>query len=130
MVDINKSKGNPGYKIKLSEDSSFIIIDLKKPLPPETALIFTKESTEFAKKYSVNSFLIDVRGIENNWGIFETYQFAQDLKNHGRERLHKVAILTEPTDTTHSFLETALLNQGYNNRLFTNYDEAIAWVKA
>ncbi len=117
------------YEIKLSDDKSFVIVHVKKHMPTQTALIFTKESVELAGKHNINSYLIDVRGIENTWKVFETYQFAQDLKNYGRDRLHKVAILTEPTDKTHSFLETTIVNQNYNNRLFTNYDEAIAWLK-
>lgn len=117
------------YEIKLSDDKSFVIVHVKRHLSTQTALIFTKESIELAGKHNINSYLIDLRGIENTWGVFETYQFAQELKKYGRQRLDKVALLVEPTDKTHSFLETTVVNQGYNNRLFTNHDEAIVWLK-
>lgn len=117
------------YEIKLSDDQSFIIVRVKKHLPPQTALDFTQESVDLATKHDIKNYLIDVRGINNKWGVFETYQFAQELKNYGRKRLDKVALLVEPTDETHSFVETATMNQGYNTRLFTSYDDLVAWFK-
>jgi hypothetical protein len=117
------------YEISLSEDASFVIIHVKNSISPQTALLFTKESVELASKHNVNSYLIDVCGIENKWGVFETYQFAQEIQNYGLQRLDKVAILTESIDKTHSFLETTILNQGYTTKLFTSYDEAVVWLK-
>jgi hypothetical protein len=118
-----------GYEIKISDDKSFVIIHVKKQLSPEVALTFTQESIELAKKHNINNYLFDVREIKHSWGVLETYQFAQNLKNSGRKRLDKVALLVAPTDQTFSFVETVTVNQGYNTRLFTNYDEATVWLK-
>ena len=115
------------YEIKLSDDKTFIIINVKKSLTPDIALVFTKESIELAAKHQISCFLIDVRGIENDWGVSKTYKFAQELGKYGRQRLDKVALLIDQEDRSHSFLETAVINQGYNNHLFTDYDEAVAW---
>jgi hypothetical protein len=125
-----KDKKRTGYEIKLPKDKSFVMIDIKKPLPPETALVFTKEAAEIAKKNKINSFLIDIRKVRNDWSVLETYQFAQKLKEYGRQRLDKVALLIDPSDNTHSFMETTIINQGYNNHLFTDYDKAVSWLRA
>ncbi len=117
------------YKISSSDDKSIVVIRVKKPLPTQTALEFTKEATELGNKHNTKKHLIDLRGIRNEWGVFETYQFAQEIKKSGRQRLDKVALVIDPEDNTHTFLETALVNQNYNNRLFEDYDKAIAWLK-
>jgi hypothetical protein len=116
------------YEISLSEDKSTVVVRVKKSLSTQIALIFTKEAIELGDKHNTDKHLIDLRGIRNTWSVFETYQFAQEIKKYGRQRLDKVALLIDPEDETHSFLETTLLNQNYNNRLFRNYDEAVAWL--
>jgi hypothetical protein len=118
------------YEIKLSDDKSFVIVNVKKHLSTQIALVFTKEAIDLAGKHNINCYLIDIRGIKNTWSPFETYQFAHNLDKYGRQRLHKVALLVDPTDKTHAFLETTIVNQGYNNHLFTNYDEVVAWLKS
>ena len=118
------------YEIRLSDDKSFVIVHVKKSLSPQTALVFTQESVELANKNNINSYLIDLREIgKHTWGVLETYQFAQELKNYKRQRLDKVALLVEPDNKTFSFVETTTANQGYNTRIFTNYDEAVVWLK-
>ncbi|MDD5454103.1 MAG: hypothetical protein PHW62_01190 [Candidatus Ratteibacteria bacterium] len=117
------------YEISLSEDKSIVLIRVKKHLTTQMALTFTKEAVGLAEKYKINRYLIDIRGIRNTWSVFETYQFAQDINKYGRQRLDKVALVIDPEDKTHTFLETALVNQNYNNYLFKDYDKAIAWLK-
>ena len=116
------------YEISLSDDKSFVIVHVKKPLSPDIALIFTKESAEFASKHNIKNYLIDMRDIEKHtWSVWETYQFAQELKKYGRQHLDKVAVLVRPNDKTFSFIETTTVNQGFNTKIFTNLDDTIAW---
>jgi hypothetical protein len=117
------------YEISISDDKSFVIVRVKRPIPPAAALTFTKESVDFADKYNIRSFLIDVRDVEDKWGVIGDYEFAQALKNHGRRRQDRVALVTETSDKTHAFLETVTRNLGYNTRIFANYDDAVAWLK-
>ena len=117
------------YEISLSEDNSIVVVRIKKSLSTQIALIFTKEAIELGDKHNTDKHLIDLRGIRNTWSVFETYQFAQDIKKSGRQRLDKVTLVIDPEDETHSFLETTLLNQNYNNRLFRDHGKAIAWLK-
>jgi hypothetical protein len=116
------------YEIELSEDKSIVTIRVSKPLTTAMALKFTKEAAELGDKHNTRKHLIDIRGTRNEWGIFETYQFVQEIKNAGRQRLDKVALIIDQEDKTRDFLETALVNQNYNNRLFRDYDKAIAWL--
>jgi len=116
------------YEISLADDKSIVVVRVKKSLPTQIALIFTKEAIELSNKHNTDKHLIDLRGIRNTWSVFETYQFAQEIKKYGRKRLDKVALVIDPEDETHAFLETALVNQNYNNRLFRNYEEAVVWL--
>lgn len=117
------------YEIKISDDKSFVVVDVKNPVSVEQALTFTRKSIELASKHNTNSYLIDLRKVRHKWSVFETYTFAKDLRGSGRQRLDRVALLTQPDDETFSFVETATVNQGYNTRVFTDYDEATAWLK-
>ena len=117
------------YLIGISDDRSFVIVNLKKKVPSIYVLIFTQETVRLAKKFGINSFLFDIRTIDNTWGTIEKYTFAKDLEKFGRQRHDKVALLVAAGNKTHSFIETVTRNQGYNTRIFTRNKDAVAWLK-
>ncbi len=117
------------YLIGISDDKSFVIVNLKKTVSSIYVLIFTKETVRLAKKFGINSFLFDIRTTNNKWGTFEKYTFAKELEKFDRKRNDKVALLVHSSDKTRSFIETATRNQGFNTRIFTHYNEAVAWLK-
>jgi len=117
------------YLIGISDDKSFVIVNLKRNVSSMYVLIFTKETVRLAKKFGINSFLFDIRSIDNTWGTLEKYIFAKELEKFGRKRHDKVALLVESTNKTHAFIETVTRNQGFNTRIFTHYNNAITWLK-
>jgi hypothetical protein len=118
------------YEISISDDKSFVKVYVKRPIPLDAALTLTKKSADLSGKHGINSLLIDVHNIEDTWGILGDYQFAQDLDKYGGRHKDRVALLVKVSDKTHDFLETTTRNLGYNLRIFTNYEDAVMWLKA
>jgi hypothetical protein len=117
------------YLIGISDDKSFVIVNLKKTVPSTYVLIFTKESVRLAKKFGINSFLFDIRTIDNTWGTLEKYTFAKELEKFDRKRHDRVALLVASMNKTHDFIETVTRNQGFNTRIFTRHNDAVDWLK-
>ncbi len=122
-------KKNKEYTIRLSDDKSYIIIDVKEDISAQTTLDITKETANIAFKHGINCFLFDLRIVNNTWQIWENYQFAQELEKYGRRREDKVALIIEPANSSHYFVETVTVNQGFNTRLFSDYKGAVAWFR-
>jgi hypothetical protein len=45
------------------------------------------------------------------------------------ERDNRAAILVDPTDRSHDFVEVVSRNAGYNVRVFIEEERAIAWLE-
>ena len=125
MID----KKNKEYIIKYSEDKSCIIVDVKKDISAQTTLDITRETANIGDKEGIHCFIFDLRAVSNTWQIWENYQFAQQLDKYGRRREDKVALIIEPKNRSHYFVETVTVNQGYNTKLFSDYDSALAWFR-
>ena len=80
------------YLIGISDDRSFVIVNLKKKVPSIYVLIFTQETVRLAKKFGINSFLFDIRTIDNTWGTIEKYTFAKDLEKLYSLSLYMIGI--------------------------------------
>lgn len=111
--------------ISLSEDSAYIILKYVGTISRELALKATEEAHQFGRKHGVKHYLVDVTEAVNVENLMGNYDFAyDDLANAKIDRTACIAMLVNPNDQTHDFVETLLINAGHDVKLFRDRDAA------
>ena len=88
------------------------------------------EAAQKGREENISAFLYDLRGSSNVESISANYRYVrEDMKGQGLDRSSRVAMLTRPDDTSHDFIETLLVNTGYNVRIFRDEEAAVAWLE-
>ena len=74
--------------------------------------------------------LVDFRDTQSDLSIFDVYQLAAELVQHGNTFRRKVALLVLPgVNFDHaSFFETCSHNRGFSVNAFTDYEKAMRWI--
>lgn len=118
-----------GYEITVSADGTHIIIDIMAPMTVELGFQCGREASALGKRMGISRYLFDSRGAPNVESVLPNYDFAyKGLESFGFPRHSRSALLTDPDDMSHDFMETLFLNAGYEVRLFRDEAEAIAWL--
>ena len=117
------------YEISLSEDNTFIRIQVFEVIDGNMEKEFAGEAIAEAKKRNIWQFLVDVRGVKNVASPFQHFSFGyDDMKELGLNKNSKIAILSDEGDRTHDFILTIFTNAGYNCRLFREEKMAMRWL--
>lgn len=86
-------------------------------------------AVEHGELHDISRFLVDVRDATNIASTTEQYQYARrQLVELGVGRTSRIAVLIDPNDPSHGFIETVLRNAGYNCTLFVDEAFALAWL--
>lgn len=117
------------YRISISENGKYIICRVIGAMTMKTAQAFGKEMLKLARTKDIKRYLTDVREAPNISTTYDNYKFAyEEMDKLGLQRAHRSAILINPDDSSHNFVETTLKNSGFNVRIFHDEDAAIAWL--
>ena len=117
------------YKISVAENRRYIICRVIGPMTVDIARQFTEALDRLSRSSKIKRFLIDARNAPNISGVLHNYTFARrDMKNLDLQRDARSAILVDPDDESHDFVETVTQNAGYNVRVFDDEAAATAWV--
>lgn len=121
-----------GYRISLSEDGKYIIIRVTGVINRLIAMEQNLEAHALGKSLGINRYLVDVREATNTDQSVNGYEFAHvDMrKAEGIDRSAVVAMLVDPNDHSHDFVETVSRNAGLKVTLFTDLDEARQYLVA
>lgn len=118
------------YTIGLSQDGQYIVCRVKGRMTVDIARASAKEIDRLSRATKIKRFLNDVRDAPNVLGTLENYDYAyRDMRELDLQRDVRSAILADPADRSHDFVETVAQNAGYNVRVFYDEDTAIAWLK-
>ena len=119
------------YKISLSEDSVYIILEATGEITRENAMKYILAAHKLGKKHEIKRYLVDYRKARNTDTIINNYQFAnEDMKQTpGIDLTAVVALLISPEDHSHDFIETVAKNSGLNVKLFRDKKKAIKYLK-
>ncbi|MBA1145866.1 hypothetical protein H0Z60_02225 [Ectothiorhodospiraceae bacterium WFHF3C12] len=119
-----------GYSLSLSEDGRLVICRVLQPVTVELAVAFAQDMDRLAAESGADRFLTDARGAPNVSRPAQNYNYAHvDMAAMGLRRCVRAAILADPWDRSHEFVETTCQNAGYNMRVFYNEDEAMDWLR-
>ena len=117
------------YDVSVSEDSTYILIDIHQPMSNELGRRCGADAVALAEQYGLNHYLFDSRGAPNIEDPFLNYDFAyKEMEGFDFPHNSRSALLVDPDDASHNFMETVFLNAGYQVKLFTDKNEAIAWL--
>lgn len=85
------------------------------------------EAAAHLQSYTV---LIDLREVNSHLTITTIYQLASELDSYGITFRRKSAILIGPDNDLQKamFFETAAMNQGFNVKVFTQFENAVVWL--
>lgn len=76
--------------------------------------------------HKCSRLLIDVRDVKGRMSIWETFSL---VSGHPPMQGVRAAILDRLENREwYEFYETVSVNRGYHNRVFTDFDEAVAWL--
>jgi hypothetical protein len=117
------------YEISVSNDKSFVMVRVHKPITRHLVLEFNRKMVMQAKKHGINRFLFDVRQSVNVETTLGNYMIAyEDAEKVEFVRSSRFAVVHDPSDRSHDFIMTVAKNAGYNLALFTEEQGAIEWL--
>lgn len=119
------------YEISISDRKTFLHIRVNEPV---TAQLFNVLITEAAKKsieHMIDNFLYDLRRAPNHTSEFVHYNMAyHHSRQLGYSPRSKHALVVNNKDVAdYRFVETILINAGYQGRLFINEKPAVEWLE-
>jgi hypothetical protein len=82
------------------------------------------------KELNILRYLYDLRNAPNIESVTSNYEFAyKEMPKSPLDANATVALLADPEDRSHDFVETVMRNAGFNVRLFSEKEEAVAWLE-
>jgi hypothetical protein len=119
------------FEISISKRNTYLNIRIKEVVTAELLKDFIEETAKESKKSGINKFLFDLRLSPNQTSLGIHYDFVYDKsKELGFSPSSKHALLTNLENMdAYRFVETILLNAGYQSKIFTDKKEAIEWIE-
>ncbi len=118
------------FEISLAESGKYVRCQVFEPVTTEFALEFGKAAAQLSQSHGVSRQLYDVRGVKNISSVHHNYDFAyKDMVNLELDFNNRAAILIDPADRSHDFVEVVSRNAGYNVRVFVDEQKAIEWLE-
>ena len=120
------------YAIRPSEDGEYIILKHWGEINNKLGVERVIEAQALGAKLGISRYLVDVTEAWNADSAPESYKYAyEDAKTApGINANVRVAMLVDPEDHSHDFVETVLRNAGHNVTLFRDRDSAISHLLA
>jgi len=115
---------------EVSKHPKYILIKVNTPMTIDLGRRCGRDAVELGKRNDIKCYLFDLRGAPNIETVLPSYEFAyRDMEKFDFPKGARSALLTDPGDRSHDFMETVLLNAGYFVRLFTDEHAAISWLE-
>ena len=103
------------FHCEMSESGDYVRVRMGHPVTIESVRAFVAEATRL--------------GAEARAAADVFWYFREELPRIPRLRWARVAVLTDPTDLSHSFVETTSANAGYALHCFADEQLAIDWLR-
>ncbi len=119
------------YTLSFSDSKTYLHLRVNMPVTVELLDDFICETAEKAKECGIDNFLFDLRNAPNRTSPTDHYEYVyKRSKQLGFKPASKHALVVSPEDTAdYSFVETVLINAGYQGKMFTNEMAAIEWLE-
>jgi hypothetical protein len=120
------------YHIYISDDSTYVVLEQSGKVTRGIQLQYNIEAHKLGKEHHIKKYLMDLIHARNTESNIENYQFTyEDLRGTNEiDRAAVVAIVVDPEDHSHDFIETLSINSGLNVTLFRDKVKAIEFLKS
>ncbi len=98
----------------------------------ETVLAMSKDILAACVEKRVKKVLTDVRGLEGRLSTLDAYEIPDQHYPQMQDRsviTHNAVVDLEEFEDSYRFYENVALNRGFNVRLFSDPNKAMAWLK-
>jgi len=119
------------FEISISERKTYLNILVKEAVTPDLLKEFIEKTANNSNKSGINKFLFDLRQAPNQTSPLVHYDLVYDKSRElGFKPGSKHALLVSLENRNdYSFVETVLLNAGYQGKIFTDENDAIEWIE-
>ena len=92
---------------------------------------FIGETAKQANKCKIDNFLFDLRRAHNRTGLFDHYDmvYKRSKKMGFKPRSKQALLVSQENIVDYSFVETVLINAGYQSKMFADELPAIEWLE-
>lgn len=121
------------YSVTHSSEQKLIHIRNIGKLTPDDYRAGAREALRLSLEHGVLRCLIDNSALHNQVGTTDLYTLPEFYESIGIPKTIKAAVLVSeqtPRIDDIAFFETVCRNRGYDVKLFTSRDEALAWLAA
>ncbi len=120
------------YTLAMEVKGDLLLVRSQGVRTRATVTAMTMEIFDAARAKALSKVLIDVRELEGQLRIIDSYLVVTDVFQKLRGKgLHKAAIVDErATPVRQWFIETVAVNRGFNFRVFTGQQEALEWLES
>ena len=117
------------YTITTSSDHRHVILKVTGYFGRQQALKYHLEAHQVGAEQGIERFLLDLTEGRNTDTVLRNYTFvSQDMKTPGINLNARIAILVNPHDHSHDYLESFMRTAGIDAALFYEYDLAVAFL--
>ena len=120
------------HRLSIKSRGGYLYIRASGVRTRATVTAITMQVFEAAQARGFPKVLVDVRELEGQLGILDSYLIVTQVFEQLRGKvLRKVVILDEQISSPRGwFIETVARNRGFNFRVFADLEEALAWLEA
>ncbi|KAB2922569.1 MAG: hypothetical protein F9K22_11335 [Bacteroidetes bacterium] len=119
------------YSLSVSGDRRFVITTVHVNMTRELAKTIVADSQSLGRAHGLRCYLQDLTGSRNEESVFQAYSFAhEDMSLSHVDRGAVVAVLVQPEDHSHDFVELVCRNAGLNMRLFRDRESAERYLRS
>ena len=119
------------YEISVSDRKTYMHVRVNEPVTLQVLKAFMHETAEKANEYGIDNFLFDLRQAPNRTSAFAHYEFAYNQFKRLGYKLHSkhVLLISLEDMADYYFVETFLINAGFQSKIFTDESAAIEWLE-
>ena len=116
------------YKINYKVSGGFLNVNITGTGGNKNLAKMSSDVNDIVSEYGVNKILINITGLNNKLGIFESLDHIEKYPPEMRDRSYAIVDKIDNRNQN-SFFENAAVNRGFNIFFFYDYDEAVKWLK-
>lgn len=119
------------YQIRPSEDRTYILLKVVGEFTAKRFMTCILETHARGQELGIHNYLVDATEAKNIDTVLGNYEFAySDIQTtEGIDPLAVVAGVVSEGDHSHDFVETVSNNAGKHLKLFTDFNQAVDYLK-
>jgi hypothetical protein len=118
------------WELTYLADEEIILLRVTGSYEAERGKDAVRRAVDLAGQHACTRCLVDHREIPFGFGNLDSYERPDLYGSFEGTRLWRLAWVYREIGPDEQFFETACRNRGYNVSVFTDYESALAWLRA